>query len=97
MSACPQAVLDYLANWEDVEPFQEPSQVSGAGISLRNVWAIWRDEVGNLHALDYTNGKLSDMVFKGAYPVAYDQADSQSIDGNGVMNFLVRLSPLKVE
>ncbi|MDD2731187.1 MAG: hypothetical protein PHW33_03645 [Candidatus Portnoybacteria bacterium] len=69
---CPQAVLDCLANsdWEDIEPFDTPAQIKGKDIDLQNVWALWRGEQNDMHAVDYTDSNLRHYIFTGAYPVA---------------------------
>lgn len=70
---CPEAVKQYLAkHWEDVEPFEHPATIRSNSISLANVWACWSDEHGDFHALDYSNGDIAVYVFKGAYPIKYE-------------------------
>lgn len=67
---CPQEVLDYIEQWEDLEPLDSPAALVGKDFELRNVWAIWYDENNIMHAVDYTDGKLKDWLFTNAYPIS---------------------------
>jgi len=77
---CPEAVIQYLDTyWEDIEPFEIPATIKSNNVSLLNVWACWRDDQGNFHALDYTDDNIAVYIFKGAYPIKYED-DYESMD-----------------